>query len=82
MSHVMDGDDVHRHYVPYPVQSSIPYFKDEVKQRCLSDIENLTEKKSGENFGEFAQSMFGETIVKNFIRPYNEKVDRLTDPYR
>ena len=78
MSHVMDGDDVHQHYVPYPVQNSIPYFKREVKEQCLSEIENLPEKKEGENFAQFAHSMFGDTIMQNFIRPYNEKVGEHT----
>lgn len=74
MSHVMEGDDVHDHYVPYPVQSSIPYFRDDVKEKCLLDMESLPEKKHGENFAIFAETMFGETLMDSFIRPYNEKV--------
>jgi hypothetical protein len=72
--------------VPYPVQNSIPYFPKELKKRCLDDLpcqqKQKTDGNSGgkgvieecEDFDTFSLRIFGETLQRIFIRPYNEKV--------
>ncbi|CAD6193879.1 unnamed protein product [Caenorhabditis auriculariae] len=75
MAHVTeDGQNVVEDYVPYPVQNSIPYFKEEMKKRCLEELSQLPTVVSHKNFGEFTRDTFGESLQKEFIRPYNEKV--------
>lgn len=78
MTHVMKYDNLNSdlNYVPYPVQNSIPYFPNEIKNQCLNDLKATTncEPKFDENFGEFSAKIFGKTIQSIFIRPYNEKV--------
>jgi hypothetical protein len=76
-------------YVPYPVQNSIPYFPEELKQKCLEELlanngecdgngrqqsMTMTKSKMDQNFGEFSLSLFGPTLQRIFIKPYNEKV--------
>ena len=72
-------------YVPYPVQNSIAYFPEEVKNKCLEELELAQEKSLKENsftdvlqrcndFDTFSKSLFGETLQRIFLQPYNEKV--------
>lgn len=70
-------------YVPYPVQNSIPYFGLKLQQQCMRELNEAmdlcdslttTNKKNSINFAEFSKRIFGETLQKAFIRPYNEKV--------
>ncbi|CAK5022631.1 unnamed protein product [Meloidogyne enterolobii] len=90
MSHVMTENKEENlnkinYYIPYPVQNSIPYFPKNLKLKCLEEL-NFKEKEEGnnflttkitekeENFDSFSLSLFGETLQKIFVRPYNEKV--------
>lgn len=68
-------------YVPYPVQSSIPYFNKKLREQCMKELNEAMESLSINqtfnddlNFGEFSKRIFGETLQRAFIRPYNEKV--------
>nr|CAD2198071.1 unnamed protein product [Meloidogyne enterolobii] len=89
MSHVMTENKEENlnkinYYIPYPVQNSIPYFPKNLKLKCLEEL-NFKEKEEGnnflttkitekeENFDSFSLSLFGETLQKIFVRPYNEK---------
>uniref|UniRef100_A0A914N5A4 Amine oxidase domain-containing protein n=1 Tax=Meloidogyne incognita TaxID=6306 RepID=A0A914N5A4_MELIC len=74
------------YYIPYPVQNSIPYFPKNLKLKCLEELNFKEEKEEEnnllttkisekeENFDSFSLSLFGETLQKIFVRPYNEKV--------
>uniref|UniRef100_A0A183F3G4 Amino_oxidase domain-containing protein n=1 Tax=Heligmosomoides polygyrus TaxID=6339 RepID=A0A183F3G4_HELPZ len=76
MRHVIqDDDNVEINYVPYPVQDSIPYLPESIKQRCLKEISSISAiSEAAKNFDEFTLKSFGETLQAIFIRPYNEKV--------
>uniref|UniRef100_A0A915N184 Amine oxidase domain-containing protein n=1 Tax=Meloidogyne javanica TaxID=6303 RepID=A0A915N184_MELJA len=94
MSHVMkenkkeEEENLNKinYYIPYPVQNSIPYFPENLKLKCLEELNVKEEKEEKnnflttkipekeENFDSFSLSLFGETLQKIFVRPYNEKV--------
>src|SRR3954453_6474861 len=64
-------------WVPYPFQNNIRYLPKEVTFECLTGlIEAQTKRdyKSAQNFGEFMDAVFGDGIVKHFMKPYNFKV--------
>jgi len=64
-------------WVPYPFQNNIRYLPKEVCCECLVGlIEAQTKRdhKSAKNFREFMDAVFGDGIVKHFMRPYNFKV--------
>lgn len=81
MSHILNEEKEELNYIPYPVQSSIPYFPDELKNQCLNELNQMSEsdQRSAEfnNFDEFSKHFFGPTLQDIFIRPYNEKVSVL-----
>lgn len=68
-------------WVPYPFQNNIRHLPAPVAYECLS---GLIKAQSGRgrhkspaqaaNFAEFNDAVFGEGIVKHFMRPYNFKV--------
>ena len=77
------SDDPLNYYVPYPVQNSVPYFPNLLKNLCLEDFRKIDEGKGEneeklhqgcDNFDSFSRRIFGETLQRIFIRPYNEKV--------
>ena len=64
-------------WVPYPFQNNIRYLPKEVCYECLVGlIEAQTQRdhKSATNFKEFMDAVFGDGIVKHFMKPYNFKV--------
>jgi protoporphyrinogen oxidase len=64
-------------WVPYPFQNNIRYLPKEVTYECITGlIEAQTGRdyKSASNFKEFMDAVFGEGIVKHFMKPYNFKV--------
>jgi protoporphyrinogen oxidase len=64
-------------WVPYPFQNNIRYLPKEVTYECLTGlIEAQTKRdfKAAKNFGEFMDAVFGDGIVKHFMKPYNFKV--------
>src|SRR5438874_8074487 len=64
-------------WVPYPFQNNIRYLPKEVCCECLTGlIEAQTKRdhKSATNFKEFMEAVFGDGIVKHFMKPYNFKV--------
>ena len=64
-------------WVPYPFQNNIRYLPKEVCYECLVGlIEAQTKRdhKQTQNFKEFIDAVFGDGIVKYFMKPYNFKV--------
>lgn len=64
-------------WVPYPFQNNIRYLPKEATYECLAGlIEAQTKRdyKSTTNFKEFMDAVFGDGIVKHFMKPYNFKV--------
>uniref|UniRef100_A0A0K0EUG4 Amino_oxidase domain-containing protein n=1 Tax=Strongyloides venezuelensis TaxID=75913 RepID=A0A0K0EUG4_STRVS len=62
-------------YIPYPVQENIMYFPDDIKNKCINELKELENNaKVCQNFGDFIENHFGETLKKIFFKPYNEKV--------
>jgi len=64
-------------WVPYPFQNNIRYLPKEVTYECLTGlIEAQTKRdhKAATNFKEFMEAVFGDGIVKHFMKPYNFKV--------
>src|SRR3954447_1855763 len=64
-------------WVPYPFQNNIRYLPKEVTYECLAGLVEAQTKrdhKSSRNFKEFIDAVFGDGIVKHFMKPYNFKV--------
>ena len=64
-------------WVPYPFQNNIRYLPKEVCYECLIGlIEAQTKRdhKAAKNFRQFMDAVFGDGIVKYFMKPYNFKV--------
>jgi protoporphyrinogen oxidase len=64
-------------WVPYPFQNNIRYLPKEITCECLTGlIEAQTQRdhKAARNFKEFMEAVFGDGIVKHFMKPYNFKV--------
>lgn len=64
-------------WVPYPFQNNIRYLPKEVTYECLTGLVEAQTKrdhKSARNFKEFMDAVFGDGIVKHFMKPYNFKV--------
>lgn len=64
-------------WVPYPFQNNIRYLPKEAAYECLAGLieaQNTRDPSSARNFEEFMDSVFGEGIVKHFMKPYNFKV--------
>jgi protoporphyrinogen oxidase len=64
-------------WVPYPFQNNIRYLPKEITYECLTGlIEAQTNRdhKAAKNFKEFMDAVFGDGIVKHFMKPYNFKV--------
>uniref|UniRef100_A0A7E4ZRL3 Amino_oxidase domain-containing protein n=1 Tax=Panagrellus redivivus TaxID=6233 RepID=A0A7E4ZRL3_PANRE len=79
MSHVLKIDkQPEANYVPYPVQSSVPYFPEPLRSNCLRELEGRVDTDltpdDFESFEEFTKHFFGKSLQEVFIRPYNRKV--------
>src|SRR5256714_5311009 len=64
-------------WVPYPFQNNIRYLPKEVTYECLAGLVEAQTKRDhhkAKNFGEFMDAVFGDGIVKHFMKPYNFKV--------
>ncbi|HEY8747375.1 MAG TPA: FAD-dependent oxidoreductase [Tepidisphaeraceae bacterium] len=64
-------------WVPYPFQNNIRYLPKEITLECLTGlIEAQTQRDhtSAGNFKEFMDAVFGDGMVKHFMKPYNFKV--------
>ncbi|MCA9288638.1 MAG: FAD-dependent oxidoreductase [Phycisphaerales bacterium] len=76
-------------WVPYPFQNNIRYLPPEVAYECLSGlVKAKVARESGRwddsspcpgvagaaNFAELCRTIFGDGIMKHFMRPYNFKV--------
>jgi protoporphyrinogen oxidase len=64
-------------WVPYPFQNNIRYLPKEVTYECLAGLVEAQTKcdhSETKNFAEFMDAVFGEGIVKHFMKPYNFKV--------
>jgi protoporphyrinogen oxidase len=64
-------------WVPYPLQNNIRYLPAEVTCECLAGlIEAQTRRDhlTSKNFAQFMDAVFGDGLVRHFMRPYNFKV--------
>ncbi|TVQ63981.1 MAG: amine oxidase [Phycisphaerales bacterium] len=71
-------------WVPYPFQNNIRYLPKDLAYECISGLlraqagltkdQILERARAAPNFGAFIDVVFGEGIVKHFMRPYNFKV--------
>src|SRR5204863_167944 len=64
-------------WVPYPFQNNIRYLPKDVTLECLTGLieaQTRRDHKSAQNFEEFMDAVFGDGIVKHFMKPYNFKV--------
>uniref|UniRef100_A0AC35FN91 Amine oxidase domain-containing protein n=1 Tax=Panagrolaimus sp. PS1159 TaxID=55785 RepID=A0AC35FN91_9BILA len=53
MTHVIHASNPHDNYVPYPVQSSVPYFPEEIKQKCLNELTARFSREQPKDFANF-----------------------------
>jgi protoporphyrinogen oxidase len=64
-------------WVPYPFQNNIRYLPREICYECLAGLiaaQTKRNPKTAANFGQFMDAVFGDGIVKHFMKPYNFKV--------
>ncbi|HEY2585005.1 MAG TPA: FAD-dependent oxidoreductase [Tepidisphaeraceae bacterium] len=64
-------------WVPYPFQNNIRYLPKDITYECLVGLVEAQTKrdhKAARNFKEFMDAVFGDGIVKHFMKPYNFKV--------
>jgi protoporphyrinogen oxidase len=64
-------------WVPYPFQNNIRYLPKEICYECLVGLikaQTRSDHRATTNFAEFMDAVFGEGIVKHFMKPYNFKV--------
>lgn len=60
--------------IDYPFQTNIHELKKEEFIDCLYDLYNKEEKENYDNFLDMLYGKFGKSIVKKFLKPYNEKL--------
>jgi protoporphyrinogen oxidase len=62
-------------WVPYPFQNNIRHLPNEALAECLEGMRaNRPHPGKTGNFREWMDAIFGEGIVRYFMRPYNQKV--------
>lgn len=62
--------------VPYPIQYNLKYLEPDTVNKVIAEvavIQNLPETPA-ETLTQFIQGHFGETLLKLFFKPYNEKL--------
>lgn len=64
--------------VAYPIENHAYQFSDDMMKRFIQDLISMAANKPKEptNFEEFLRSRFGETLYKEYFKPYNEKIWR------
>ena len=60
--------------INYPFQTNIHQLEKEEFIDCLYDLYNKDEKQTYDNFVDMLYGKFGVSIVKKFLKPYNEKL--------
>lgn len=69
--------------VTYPIENHAYQFSEEMMKGFIDDLIAMASGKTGdaENFEQFLQMRFGETLYREYFQPYNEKIWRrpLTD---
>ena len=60
--------------IDYPFQLNIHQLSKEEFIDCLYDLFNRDEKENYDNFLDMLYGKFGKSIVKKFLKPYNEKL--------
>ena len=64
--------------IPYPIENHAYLFDSETQKRFIEDLVKLAknEETQPNNFEEFLQGRFGNTLYELYFKPYNEKVWR------
>lgn len=64
--------------VAYPIENHAYQLSDEMMKSFISDLMLMATNKPAEptNFEEFLRARFGETLYREYFRPYNEKIWR------
>ena len=64
--------------IPYPIENYIYLLSKEIQEAAIQDLLELarTEQDQYDNFEEFLQKRFGETLYHLYFKPYNEKIWR------
>lgn len=62
--------------IPYPIENHVYLFKDELMKEVILDLIKMSkeEDKEPQNFEEFLLQRFGNTLYREYFRPYNEKI--------
>ena len=64
--------------IPYPIENYIYLLSQETQEAVIHDLLELarTEQDKYDNFEEFLQRRFGNTLYNLYFKPYNEKIWR------
>lgn len=64
--------------IAYPIENHAYQLSDEMMKNFINDIVLMATNKPVEptNFEEFLRARFGETLYREYFRPYNEKIWR------
>lgn len=64
--------------IPYPIENHAYLFDSETQKRFIEDLVKLAKNEGTQpnNFEEFLQGRFGNTLYELYFKPYNEKVWR------
>lgn len=64
--------------IPYPIENYVYLLPKEIQESVIQDLLELarTEQDKYDNFEEFLQRRFGNTLYNLYFKPYNEKIWR------
>lgn len=70
---------IHTHgaRLPYPFQANLFYLPEKIKAECLDGFlksRPSVSRLTGQKFLNWSNSVFGASITKHFMKPYNEKL--------